>query len=214
MRAWLEVAPVTAHHHVRIGRRADFERVVRRLLGRSVGVVLGGGGARGIAHVGVLHALQEAGVPVDFIGGASMGSIFAAGWARGWNAEVMLAKVREVFSSKKAVVDLTFPAVALTVGAKLERVLRGLFEGLRIEDLWTPFFCTSTSLGRPGIVVHERGILWESIRASVSLPAIFPPVRSGNDLLVDGGVLDNLPVATMVRLCDGGPWSASAMAAR
>ncbi len=204
-RRWLELGTVTAHHHVRAGQSDDLERIARRLLGRAVGVVMGGGGAKGIAHVGVLQALNEAGIPIDYVGGTSMGSIFAGGWARGWDAATILDKVRDVFKVKNALIDLTLPLVALTVGNKLERVLQGLYEDLLIEDLWIPFFCTSTSLGRPGAFVHQEGSLWKSIRASISLPAIFPPVRYGEDLLVDGGLLDNLPVGTMARLCDGGP---------
>lgn len=203
--AWLDAAVFQRVYHVRAGRAADFDRVVRRLRHRAVGIVLGGGGARGIAHVGVLQAIAEAGIEIDVVGGASMGSIFAAAWARGWSPEQMMGKVRDVFAPKRALIDLTFPWVALVGGGKLGRVLRNLYEGLQIEDLWLPFFCTSTNLSAAGVEIHARGSLWESIRASVSLPGIFPPVHSGTSLLVDGGVLDNLPIDVMRQQCDGGP---------
>ncbi|MHC5066116.1 MAG: patatin-like phospholipase family protein [Planctomycetota bacterium] len=202
---WFEVGPFEDMYHIRRGRQDDYERLSRRLSNRAVGVVLGGGGARGIAHVGVLRAIEEAGIPIDVIGGASMGAIFAAGWARGWNSEVIMEKVREVFAPKRALIDLTLPAVALTTGRKLEKVLRSLYEDLQIEDLWLPFFCTSTDLMNPGVRVHHSGSLWRSVRASVALPGIFPPVPESESLLVDGGVLNNLPIDVMSHRCDGGP---------
>jgi NTE family protein len=173
------------------------------MLGLAVGVVLSGGGARGIAHMGVLKALEEANVPVDFVAGTSMGAIFAAGYARGWNADALMAKVRQLFRRRTALYDPTIPFESLLAGHKLEQVLRGYFEGLDIEGLWLPFFCVSTDLTQAEAHLHDRGELWRAVAASCSIPGIFPPRHEGGRLLVDGGVVDNLPVAHMAERLKG-----------
>lgn len=192
---WL---PQSAHvHHVRMDNRADYERLARTLLRSGVAVVLSGGGARGIAHVGVLKALEEARVPIDAIAGTSMGAIMAAGYARGWSADTLFGHVRELFRHRMALYDPRLPLHALLAGRKLERVLRLYFEGLDIWNLWLPFFCISTNLSRAEPRVHERGDLWRAVAASCSIPGIFPPRREGNDQLVDGGIMNNMPVDVM-----------------
>jgi predicted acylesterase/phospholipase RssA/CRP-like cAMP-binding protein len=191
-------------HQVRTGERRDYERVARTLLRSGVAVVLSGGGARGIAHVGVLKALEEAGVPVDAIGGTSMGALIAAGYARGWSADALMVRLRDLLRRSRALLyDPTLPFVSLLAGRKLERVMRDQFEGLDIEDLWLPFFCVSTDLARAAPTVHDRGELWKAVAASCSIPGIFPPRRAGGRLLVDGGVIDNLPIDVMAARFDG-----------
>jgi NTE family protein/lysophospholipid hydrolase len=204
-RAWMEIQGVNRHHHVRRNNDADFQRVARRLTNRGVGVVLGGGGARGIAHVGVLQAIEEANIPVDYIGGTSMGSLFAAAYARGWSPAQIMAKVEEVFSKPRALIDMTLPYVSLLGGGKLDRVLKWLFGDIEIEDLWLNYFCISSNLIQAEMMVHQRGSLWKSVRASVSLPGIFPPVPMEDQVLVDGGVVNNLPMDIMSDWCKGGP---------
>jgi predicted acylesterase/phospholipase RssA/CRP-like cAMP-binding protein len=190
-------------HHVRTGDHADYQRLARTILRSGVGVVLSGGGARGIAHIGVLKALEEAGVPVDHIGGTSMGSIVAAGYARGWSADTIMEHVRQLFRSRTALYDPTIPFESLLAGRKLERVLRTYFADFDIEDLWLPFFCVSSDLSRAERRVHDQGELWSAVAASCSIPGIFPPVRARSHLLVDGGVVDNLPIDVMAARFDG-----------
>lgn len=203
---WLDALPgIVRHHHVRLGHSADFARVARCLTHSAVGVVLGGGGARGLAHAGVLQAMEELGIPADNVGGTSMGAIFAAGSAIGWSAGEMLDRVREVFRPKRALFDVTFPMVSLLAGGKLGRVLDSLFGKRRIEDLWSNYFCVSTNLTEASLVVHRTGLLRDAIRASISLPGVFPPVLTAEGLLVDGGVLNNLPIDVMAEQCEGGP---------
>jgi NTE family protein/lysophospholipid hydrolase len=201
---WRKLENLSRIHHVRGNQDADFRRVARIMSRRAVGLVLGGGGARGIAHVGVLKALEEANVPIDFISGASMGSIFAGGYAKGWSPEVIMENVRRVFSPHWALYDPTLPIFAMMRGRKLEGVLKKLFEGIEIEDLWLNFHCVSSNLTHAGAFVHDRGSLWKSIRASCSIPGIFPPVNFENQILIDGGVVDNLPIATMRERCERG----------
>jgi NTE family protein/lysophospholipid hydrolase len=192
-RAWARLL-ADQTHHVRRGRTRDFERLARHLQGRPIGLVLGGGGARGIAHLGVIAALTDADVPIDCVCGVSMGAIFGAGVAQGWSVERMHDAVRRLFSSPLALYDFTVPISSLLAGKKLDRVLHGALGDGQIEDSWVPFFCVSTDLLRAALVMHDRGSLWKSVRASCSIPGIFPPVTMGGTSLVDGGLLNNLPV--------------------
>jgi NTE family protein len=190
-------------HHVRRGHRDDVERVVRRLVGRPIGLVLSGGGARGIAHVGVMQALVEARIPIDYIGATSMGAIFGAVLALGWDVGRIRAEVRELFARPFALYDLTLPISSLLAGKKLDRVLQRQLGDADIEDLWLPFFCVSTDLTRAQLVVHERGCLWKSVRASCTIPGIFPPLQLDGRALVDGGLVDNLPIDLLLERCAG-----------
>lgn len=194
---------VSRIHHIKDGDAQGTQRVARWLLDRPVGLVLGGGGAFGIAHVGVLKALEEARVPVDIVGGTSMGAIFAGGVARGWSADEIMDHVRDLFASRFALYDPTIPFSAILAGKKLQRVLRGLFEDIEIADLWLPFFCVSTNISRAQRQVHEEGPLYDAIRASCSIPGLFPPHESLRQWLVDGGLVDNLPIDVMAERCRG-----------
>jgi predicted acylesterase/phospholipase RssA/CRP-like cAMP-binding protein len=202
-RAWSVLPELRAVHHVRSGNRGDIQRVVRRLGGRGVGLVLSGGGARGIAHVGVIAALVETGIPIDFVSGTSMGAIFAASLALGFDVPRMREELGELFGKPFALYDLTVPISSLLAGKKLERVLHDQLGEADIEDLWLPFFCVSTDLARAELVIHDRGSLWKSVRASASIPGIFPPLPFQGRTLVDGGLVDNLPLDLMVERCAG-----------
>jgi predicted acylesterase/phospholipase RssA/CRP-like cAMP-binding protein len=201
---WMKLKCLRRHHQVRQGNATDFQRVARRISDRAVGLVLGGGGARGLAHIGVLQALEEAGVPVDVIGGTSMGSAMAAAYARGWAPQRILEFASKTFTDTNAVRDLDFPMISILAGRKLNRQLQSFFQKIDIADLWLPYFCISASLSEGEMVVHDRGLLWEKVRASCSLPGIFPPVWSDGQLLVDGGVMNNVPMDIMENRCNGG----------
>ncbi|HEY5637493.1 MAG TPA: cyclic nucleotide-binding and patatin-like phospholipase domain-containing protein [Burkholderiales bacterium] len=205
-RHWLAARRVESHHHLRLGRAADYARLARVLTGNAIGVVLGGGGARGFAHLGVLRALREAGIPIDLIGGTSMGALIGVQPALGWDDAKMMRVNRRAFVDNKPVTfrDYTFPAYALVDSSRLEQNLIGPFGDTRIEDLWTGYFCVSSNLSRAEAVVHREGPVWRAVRASISVPGVFAPVLVGNDLLVDGGVLNNLPGDVMRQL--GGGW--------
>jgi predicted acylesterase/phospholipase RssA len=202
-RAWSALDNLRAIHHVRAGNGSDVAHVVRRLFGRPIGVVLSGGGARGIAHVGVLAAIADAGIPIDYACGTSMGAIFAAGLALGWSAERIRQTVHDLFAVPFALYDLTLPISSLLAGRKLDRVLHRIMGDVEIEDLWLPFFCVSTDLAHAKLVIHDRGSLWRSVRASCSIPGIFPPLPMDGHVLVDGGLMDNLPLDLLVERCPG-----------
>lgn len=187
--------------HVRGLDGSDFTRLARVLADRATGLVLGGGGARGFAHIGVWRALQEHGVDVDLIGGASMGAAMAAVIARGSDIDELEAEVEAAFSR---LLDYTIPLVALIKGKRVARRLTESLGDWGIEDLWIPFFCTSTNLTHSRTVVHDRGDLARAVRASVAIPGVLPPVTSESDLLVDSGILNNLPADVMRRRIPNG----------
>ena len=202
--AWMKLACRKRHYHVRLGCAADFRRAARRMSARPLGVVLGGGGARGFAHMGVLQALEEAGVPIDIIGGTSMGAVMAGCYARGQSPHQILDVARGFFTHSRALMDLDFPMVSILRGRKLDNLLKSLFGDMDISDLWLPYYCISSSLSKGQMILHDRGLLWQSVRASCSLPGIFPPVQADGQLLVDGGLVDNVPTAIMETQCEGG----------
>lgn len=156
-----------------------------------MGLALSGGGARGFAHVGAIRAIQEAGIPIDIIRGTSMGFIIAAQHAVEWDFQAMLGNSAQ--AAKDMIFDFTFPLVSLFSGAGLVKGLKRFLGDLNIEDLWLPYFCVSSNLTRAEVMVHHRGKLWRAVQASNAAPGIFPPVLWGNDLLVDGAILSNLP---------------------
>ena len=197
-----------SHHHVRIGHGDDIKRLARFISGRAVGLVLAGGGARGFAHIGVLKALREAGVPFDHLGGTSMGAIVAAGMAAEWSIEELTDRVRAAFVDANPLSDYTLPLIALVRGKKVSTLLQANFGDVRIEELAKPFFCVSSDLTTGRIHEHRSGALWRALRASVALPGILPPVTHNGHLLVDGGVMNNLPVDVM-RTRESGPIIAS-----
>jgi NTE family protein len=197
-----------SHHHVRVGNTDDIRRLARFIAGRAVGLVLAGGGARGFAHIGILKALQEAGVPFDHLGGTSMGAIIAAGVASEWSIEELTERVRAAFVDANPLSDYTLPLIALVRGKKVSTLLHENFGDVRIEELPKPFFCVSSDLTTGRIHDHRSGALWRALRASVALPGILPPVTHHGHLLVDGGVMNNLPVDVM-RVRESGPIIAS-----
>jgi NTE family protein len=193
--AWLKTLPVMLHHH--IVEPADLGRVARLLMRRGVGLVLSGGGARGFAHLGIIRALREAKVPIDFVGGASIGAIIAAGVAMGWSDEEMQLRYRRSFVHTNPVNDYTFPFLALTRGKKVSRLLEREYGSALIEDLRFPYFCVSANLTTGRLFEHRSGIVAQALRASVAIPGVMPPVFHDDGVLVDGAAINNLPVDVM-----------------
>lgn len=194
--AWLDAIPVNRHFHIR-DSKPDWQHLARILTGRGLGVVLSGGGARAYAHIGALQAIEEMGLTVDFIGGSSMGAIIAACYARGWSVEEIKRRVQRSFVASNPLSDYTLPLMSLVRGHKVERLLFKNFGEANIADLWTPFFCASSNLTNGMVHIHKTDKIWKALRASIALPGILPPVPTKHGILVDGGVLDNMPVDVM-----------------
>jgi lysophospholipid hydrolase len=193
--AWLSATKVDQHYHVRLDSARDFARLARSLTGSAVGLVLGGGAARGLGHAGVIRAIREAGIPIDIVGGTSMGSIMGACVCLEYDYDRMLESNKGAWPKLRK--DRTIPLVSFLSGYKVAEVLIGEFGNLQIEDLWMPFFCISANLTHARFEVHQRGPLVKSILASTRLPVVFPPIVWDGNLLIDGGIINNVPVDVM-----------------
>jgi NTE family protein len=195
--AWLDIATPARLFHVRRDHEGDLQRMARVLTGQSVGLVLSGGGARAYAHVGAVRAMRERGVPIDFVGGVSMGAVIAAGVAMGWDDAEMEVRIREAFVDTSPLTDIAFPLLAMTHGLQVNERLAHHFGETQIADLWLPFFCLSSNLTTGAYQMHKRGLLRRALRASISLPGILPPATDDQNVLVDGAVMKNFPADVM-----------------
>jgi lysophospholipid hydrolase len=183
MRSWC-----SNHHHIRCPKRmftrksqqrmmemyrkrmenepsihSDFSRLARFLTGTSIGLVLGGGGARGCAHIGMIRAITEAGIPIDMVGGVSIGAFMGALWCMEKNVTTVTQLAREwarkMTSVWRQIVDLTYPAAAMFTGAGFNKTIREAFNDTRIEDLWLPYFTITTDITNSSMRVHTHGTL-------------------------------------------------------
>ncbi|KAJ3978131.1 hypothetical protein EV361DRAFT_875341 [Lentinula raphanica] len=185
----------------RLPHTNDFSRLARRLCGKSIGLVLGGGGARGISHLGLIRALQDYNIPIDHIGGTSIGAFIGGLYAREGDILSSAGRAKQ-FSSRmgniwRMLSDVTYPIVAYTTGHEFNRALYKAFYDLHIEDMWIPFYCNTTNITTSTMEIHETGYAWRFIRASMTLVGLLPPLCDNGSMLVDGGYVDNLPVAAM-----------------
>lgn len=202
-RKWLQFRDIGGYHHIQLGSDTDFARLVRFIKGNAFGVVLSGGGMRGFSHVGVLKALEELKIPIDYVGGCSIGAAIGAGYARlGLEQSLHICHMKELPRTSS---DYTFPAVALLKGKKVCEFYQKIYGNDRIEDLKTPFFCVSSDLTHANLHIHDQGLLWEAVRASSSIPAVFPPMYNAQGgMLVDGALINNMPVDVMRQHLRGG----------
>jgi NTE family protein len=191
------------HHHIRLDIHSDIDRFARLLTGHAVGVVMAGGGARAFTHIGVVKALHASGVPVDQVGGASMGAIVAAAVASRWSDEELVERFRAAFVDTNPLSDYTLPLISMFAGRRVTRLLRLAFGEKEIEDLVLPFFCVTANLTTSNADIHTVGRLWRWLRASVAIPGVIPPFNEAGEVHVDGSVIDNFPVRAMRRLGRG-----------
>uniref|UniRef100_A0A5F8G725 lysophospholipase n=1 Tax=Monodelphis domestica TaxID=13616 RepID=A0A5F8G725_MONDO len=180
-------------------RHSDFSRLARVLTGNTIALVLGGGGARGCSHIGVLKALEEAGVPVDMVGGTSIGSFIGALYAEERSASRTKQRAREwakkMTSVFEPMLDLTYPITSMFSGSAFNRSIYRVFQDRQIEDLWLPYFNVTTDITASAMRVHKDGSVWRYIRASSSYSPYLPPMCDPSDghLLVDGCFVNNVP---------------------
>jgi NTE family protein len=200
-RRWLAKTPNIRHHHVRDPH--DVRRIARLLTGRSLSLVLSGGGARGFTQIGIVRALREAGLEIDCVGGTSIGAIIGAGVALEWSDQEMFDNYRSSFVTSRPLGDYTLPFVALTRGKRVSRLLREQFGPRDITDLPLPYFCCSSNLTSGQLETHRDGPLWLWLRASCAIPGVLPPVCHKGEVYVDGAVINNLPTDVMHALQPG-----------
>jgi predicted acylesterase/phospholipase RssA/CRP-like cAMP-binding protein len=184
--------------------KGDLHRLARRLCGRSVGLVLGGGGARGISQVGIIRALEEAGIPIDLVGGTSIGAFIGALYARDADVVPMYGRAKKfagrMGSMWRFALDLTYPTASYTTGHEFNRGIFKAFGNSQIEDFWLGFYCNTTNISKSRTDIHTSGYAWRYVRASMSLAGLIPPLCDEGSLLLDGGYIDNLTVAHMKSL--------------
>lgn len=219
-RQWEELITPRSVHVVHYRRILENVRpLAARIAGRSIGLVLGGGGARGFAHLGVLDELERVGVTIDRFAGTSMGAVIAVFGACGMDAATADAYAYEYFIRHNPLSDYAFPVRGLVRGRRTLTLLEAAFGDRLVEELPKEFRCVSVDLLARRPVVHRRGRLVDVIGCSLRLPGIYPPQVYNGRLHVDGGVLDNLPVSTRaspdgpliavsIGLGGGGPGSA------
>uniref|UniRef100_A0A674DR97 lysophospholipase n=1 Tax=Salmo trutta TaxID=8032 RepID=A0A674DR97_SALTR len=180
-------------------RHSDFSRLARVLTGNSIALVLGGGGARGCSHVGVIKAMEEAGIPIDIVGGTSIGSFIGALYAEERSAVRTKQRAREwskaMNSVFKTILDLTYPITSMFTGAAFNTSISKVFQDKQAEDLWLPYFNVTTDITASAMRVHQDGSLWRYVRASASYTPYLPPLCDPKDghLLVDGCYVNNVP---------------------
>jgi len=202
--AWLADRPVALHHHVALDSAEDFQRVARFVRGTAVGIVLCGGGAFGTAHLGALKALQEHGYTFDLIGGTSVGAALAAGMALDMPPDKIMGLCEDIFLKSKAMKKLAVPVHSVLDPSRLDAALQEHIGQVLIEDLPLNFFAVSTSLTTNDINVMRDGKLWQAVRASSALPGVFPPmVTDDGEVLIDGGLIDNVPINVARKLKPG-----------
>lgn len=201
--AWEAAAGASSHFFWQVGHDEDILRITRQLIGVANGLVLGGGGARGFAHIGLIRALDELGIPLDLYGGSSMGALIAALRANGLNALEITREIRASFVDKNFLNDFTLPRVALIRGRRFLNRMKDVFGDLRIEDLPAPFFCVSTNLTQGRAEVHRSGPLAMWLATSMAVPGVAPPVAYRGDFLADGAVINALPTDVMRKMGRG-----------
>jgi NTE family protein len=198
--SWLDQTKFNLHHHVRVNSTRDYHRLLRFIRGKAVGLVLGGGGTRGWAHLGALKALEEEKIPIDIIGGTSVGAIVGACYAMSESYDESYQKFQTIIDASRHSVSwrsLTWPVVSLFDAKNFTNSQLNVFAQSLIEDTWLPYFCISSNLANYTECVHRRGLIWEKTRASSSMPGLIPPMVINGELHLDGGLLNNLPVDVM-----------------
>lgn len=201
---WLDRMRPRSHHFVDPNELGTtLPRALRRLAGLSVGVVLSSGGARTLAHIGVLQGLCDAGVAVDRVGGSSFGALVGGMFALGMAPKEIEARLRREFVSNWPFNDYTVPRVSLLRGRKLRSALDRVFGSERIEQAPIDFFAVSADLLSSTLVVHRTGLFTEALAASLAMPGMLPPVRKGDRVLIDGSALNDLPIDVMAATGEG-----------
>lgn len=195
---WRQAAGAERLFHWRDFDEKDSQRLARVMSGQAVALVLSGGGARAYAHIGVVRAMRESRIPIDVVGGTSMGAVVAACVAMGWSDDEIDQRIRRAFVESNPLGDYVLPVVALAGGKRVEDRLQENFGEVCIEDLSLPFFSISTNLVSGRVETHHSGRLRDALRATISLPGLLPPVVDPDrGVLVDGAVLMNFPVDVM-----------------
>ncbi|MDE2145357.1 MAG: cyclic nucleotide-binding domain-containing protein [Burkholderiales bacterium] len=201
-RAWLDRRPLTDHVHIRPALARDMARLARLQSRNAIGLVLAGGGARGLSHLGLLQALQAQGIEIDCVGGTSIGAVMAALIASDQPPETVVPIARRAFIGNPTGDFNPVPLLSLIRGRRLKRVMDAaafeLFGTMPdLEDLWKTCYCVASNYSQAHEAVLRRGSVSWALTASTAIPGALPPVLYGGELLCDGGTFNNFPVDVM-----------------
>ncbi|MFD2200404.1 patatin-like phospholipase family protein [Shivajiella indica] len=199
-RRWFEGRKIDLHIHYRKNHGPDIRRFARILANKAIGLVLGGGGAKGFAHLGAIKALYDMGVEIDFLGGTSAGALYGMTASfSDFNREKIDFYSQDSANSKLTRNDFTVPLISFMSGKKMSNYIKKMMGNTYLEDFWVASYCVSTNYSNASTKVHDRGLARKQIEASIAIPGIYPPVVIDRQLHVDGGVVDNLPIETMYK---------------
>ncbi|WP_373495934.1 patatin-like phospholipase family protein [Aquiflexum sp.] len=197
---WFKDRNIHLHIHARKNNNKDMRRLCRIITNQAVGLVLGGSGAKGYAHVGAVQALLEAGVEIDFVGGSSAGALYGIIMAF---ADFQNKRI-EAICQQSAESDLGINNFFLTFFAKnssqkIEEFSQKVFGNTALEDLWVNSYCVSTDMTNNEVKIHSTGKVWQQVRESFLSPGIFPPVVVDDQVYMDSAMADNIPIDPMYR---------------
>ncbi len=187
-------------------KRSNYNRVVKRISreigGVLVGLVLGGGAALGIAHIGVIKVMEEEDIPIDIVSGSSMGALVGSLWVTGKNSCEM-AKIAMQFKKKinmlKLVDWFVLPISGFVSGHAIKRWLKKYLGAITFYSTRVPFKVIAYDLVKRQELVIDGGPLIDAVRQSISIPGVFMPIRKGEQVIIDGGVMNPLPTNIMVK---------------
>lgn len=200
----LEHRKAGLHHHLALDREDDFSRLARFIEGNAFGAVFCGGGAFGTAHLGAMKALREADLPVDIVGGTSVGAAMAGAIAMGLDPDLIMDLCDDIFVRSKAMGRLNLPIYSVIDHQRFDEQMRKHYGPWKVEDTPINYFAATTSLTYNKLKVIREGELWQAVRASSSIPAVFPPMISDEgEVMIDGALMDNVPIGVMRDLKPG-----------
>jgi NTE family protein len=195
---WLHNRNLDLHLHLRRDHPGDIRRFCRVLTRTAVGLVFGGGGAKGFAHVGAVKAILEAGIEIDFVGGTSAGALYGLGMSYAdFDIDRILYLSKDSANARLTSGDFNLPIVSIMTGKKMSNYVHRLMGETHLEDFWVTSYCVSTNFSKASTHMHRTGVAWKQIAASIAIPGVFPPVILNRQLHLDGGVVDNLPIEPM-----------------
>lgn len=197
---WFKDRNINLHIHARKNNSRDMRRLCRIITNQAVGLVLGGSGAKGYAHVGAAQALLEAGVEIDFVGGSSAGALYGIIMAfADFQNKRIEAICQQSAESDLGINDFFLTFFAKNSNQKIEEFSRNVFGDIALEDLWVNSYCVSTDMTNNEVKIHSTGKVWQQVRESFLSPGIFPPVVVDDQVYMDGALADNIPIDPMYR---------------
>ena len=178
-------------------------RIARELGDTRVGLALGGGAAFGLAHIGVIKILEKENIPIDAIAGSSMGALVGALWVSGLNAAEIEKTFMEYNNNRKKtyglLIDFYLHKMSIAKGNKIRRFLERHIGRKTFKDVRFPFRVVACNITKRKEVIFSSGRLTDAVMASIAIPGVFAPTKMDGDLIIDGGIIEPVPIGTLVR---------------